>query len=941
MKNSPPVFPVHGSNARFNRIRLALGFLSPLALTLAAIFSGPRPVAAGFGSASICLASASNSCMKTMVLGKASPVTIVRSTTGPMLFSAPATLFVECPTNNNCGGACPGGHASPVSAKLTIAIYPYPCSGATGTPTASGTISTAAATMALPASSNFGSFTSYIVPISLASGTSAGIYCVKGIATVTFSDGVTLTQTGDTMVCLVEPAPGQPSIPRLDLVLLSPPALRAAPGDQAVINYRVTNNDPTHTVFLAGFATSKQVAVRPQGGNESQGVFAISNPFGDDFPISFNNVTCVPLPSYPYFQPEIITTVPPLAPGQNNIITVRIRSYGQCASGSCCESTLRVQGTFSDSSPAFGAGGCSFFVDTGVATFGCGIGINDCNSDGIPDAVDIQQHSSQDDNHNGVPDECEVGGNFNLLNPAQITPQLVAPYQFIQVQVLGTASPQPITNVLANGISLTSSNGFLWTGTIRADTRPGPQTVYFMARDAAGRVSGQIGTYNVISNGPPLTLQAAGNNVTVLWPNIQGPFTLQVKTNLADAVWTDVMTTFAQSLTFQMTAQAVYFRLLVDAIPDDPIDYELGRPVQATFYAADVQSYWVHYGIPPLSRLSNLLQDGGTDPTNAFEGLMQGFDEPTFNAALSGGLLPLEFSNHVAAFEFAGQPPGVALINTFRDFVDELDTVLDQQGTNAPRVLQIYQLFADVFPQAFQTNGLAPLAPQATKQFSDPVETNINWVDIHFSDSFTTGYVASLPPFVTKPDDTNTTSRIPWSKITNSTIWNTTYNGACAAVANGASMAKLNPGQFPAGATCQFWNDFSCLIGTGNTPLHVGAYPADVAMFYDSLGYSCIGARKGLFESAVEEAKAALDRGCDVTLFYEDDAGTMGHVEMVEAITVDPNNSGHATVHTLSWGSHPSVDVNAGRFSGKTDGARYGGFLADKGKAFFRYYCKK
>ena len=69
----------------------------------------------------------------------------------------------------------------------------------------------------------------------------------------------------------------------------------------------------------------------------------------------------------------------------------------------------------------------------------------------------------------------------------------------------------------------------------------------------------------------------------------------------------------------------------------------------------------------------------------------------------------------------------------------------------------------------------------------------------------------------------------------------------------------------------------------------------------------------------------------------------MGHVEMVEHISLDPGNSSHATVDTLSWGQQASVDVNAGTFSGKSDGARYGagGYLSGKGKAIFRYYCKK
>jgi len=114
-----------------------------------------------------------------MVLGKASPLSILRPPSGPMLFTAPATLFVECPTNNNCGSACPGGFTAPLSARLTIAIYSYPCSSASVTPLASGTITTTNGTMVMPASSPTGAFTSYNVQVSIPGGTPAGIYCVN------------------------------------------------------------------------------------------------------------------------------------------------------------------------------------------------------------------------------------------------------------------------------------------------------------------------------------------------------------------------------------------------------------------------------------------------------------------------------------------------------------------------------------------------------------------------------------------------------------------------------------------------------------------------------------------------------------------------------------------------------------------------------------------
>jgi len=86
--------------------------------------------------------------------------------------------------------------------------------------------------------------------------------------------------------------------------------VRRAPGDVAVARYSVRNNDSNNAVQLSAVAGSRQSAVRPQGGNERQGVFAISNPFGDDFPIVFNPGTnCIPLPDHPYTQPAISNVI--------------------------------------------------------------------------------------------------------------------------------------------------------------------------------------------------------------------------------------------------------------------------------------------------------------------------------------------------------------------------------------------------------------------------------------------------------------------------------------------------------------------------------------------------------------------------------------------------------------------------------------------------------
>jgi hypothetical protein len=263
----------------------------------------------------------------------------------------------------------------------------------------------------------------------------------------------------------------------------------------------VRNNDPSHSVILKAFAASRQSAVRPQGGNERQGVFAISNPVGDDFPILFNpGANCIPLPPHPYTQAAISNALPVIPPGGTNIVTVGIRSYGQCASGSCSETTLKVTGTFADGSPALACAGMALVVDTSAASTACGRAVNDCNHNGIPDSVDIANGTSQDRNFNAMPDECEQF--INVPTSTSVSPTNPSPGAPIFVRVFLNEAV-PLISVWANGISLIRSNILnspIWQGTIPADTRPGPQTVYFLGKDQLGGLSTMVATYQV----PPL-----------------------------------------------------------------------------------------------------------------------------------------------------------------------------------------------------------------------------------------------------------------------------------------------------------------------------------------------------------------------------------------------------------------------------------------------------
>jgi hypothetical protein len=424
---------------------------------------------------------------------------------GPFAINVGINLFLTCPSTNNCGAPCPNP-AVPVTAEIIVNLYgPYPSAASCPLtpplppPAYAATIDTGGGTMSLPLCTPAGANNAYNVGVTVPAGAPPGAYCVVGTANVAFSDGTVLTQSGDTVVCLVEPAPGQTDLPRLGLTLVSEAFPRMAPGDQATAIYRVTNHDRSNSVQLLAFGTSRQVAVRPQGANEARGVFAISSPFGDDFPILINPGTnCIPLPDHPFTQKAACAQGPRLAPGESTTLTVGVRSYGQCADGSCSETTLRVEGTFSDGKPAMACAGMSLVVDTSKPSQNWGRDVNDCNQNGIPDALDIASRRSADQNFNAMPDECENA--FVVPIVASVVPTNPVVGAPLRVQVAFNENVDiPLVNVWADGTPLVRTQAFgfpFWVGTIAADTRPGPQTVFFLGKDSRGGLVSYAALYS-------------------------------------------------------------------------------------------------------------------------------------------------------------------------------------------------------------------------------------------------------------------------------------------------------------------------------------------------------------------------------------------------------------------------------------------------------------
>jgi len=391
--------------------------LSTTLLVAAALALGPAPLAHACGS-SRCRVT--TPCARSVVLGKAAPAAFVIAPAGGVI-GIPITVNVVC--GNNCGGACPIP-PTVVAATTTVNIVPGPppCPVPPAVPIASATV-TAPGGMPLPACSPGGSFTNFAVPVAIPAGT-LGLFCLNATTTITFSDGLVLTAFGDQLVCIVDEEPTMPGTPRLDLVLDTTGFVngmpRCAPGDQINLDYIVTNNDPDESVTLTPTATSTQVARLPGGGDESTGVFSISGATGDDFPIEFQAgpPTCLPLPPNPstFVQPPISAPAITIPPQTTQIVTVAVRSYPRCSGGSCNETTLALDGSFSNGDPAFACAGTSVWVDTSIPFPGgqppcvpCGFPENDCNTNGVYDAEDVfVQVTSPDENFNAGPDECDA-----------------------------------------------------------------------------------------------------------------------------------------------------------------------------------------------------------------------------------------------------------------------------------------------------------------------------------------------------------------------------------------------------------------------------------------------------------------------------------------------------------------------------------------------------
>lgn len=380
-------------------------------------------------------------CGKNLTLAVAGPTSTVL--TGGGVVDVTALVFLSLLDFPEGLGACPGG---PYTADVSVTVACTPGPGASG--------------LVLGAAVGPG-FNVVTVPVPVPSGPAR--HCaVDATATMSLVDGMTLTETAGNVMCVVDPAPGAPSEPRLDLELLGPAGTEIArthPGDQAAHTWRITNNDKAES-FTGGITVDMLNESRMPGMSgpapEGTGVFSISDPVaGDNFAVAFEDGLfngCVPLPPDPLDPalPEIWRPVS-LGPGQSVNVTIYSRHWGMCADGSCGRSTVTLDGDFSDASPGTACSGFVLAADAGAAP-----------SYGWPDAGEAAEVPEPDD-----PAEPKVtlGGEPEAGKPAEIDVEVDADLKHDGV-------PAPLLAVFSDRMNVERGRiQFQFSGLIAADSQ--------------------------------------------------------------------------------------------------------------------------------------------------------------------------------------------------------------------------------------------------------------------------------------------------------------------------------------------------------------------------------------------------------------------------------------------------------------------------------------
>ena len=357
-------------------------------------------------------------------------------------------------------------------------------------------------------------------------------------------------------------------------------------------------------------------------------------------------------------------------------------------------------------------------------------------------------------------------------------------------------------------------------------------------------------------------------------------------------------------------------------------DYDADRADIANFYESNINAYWARYGFPPLGFLSELRASlGDTNPNAVFADVFTAFDQQRFFLSLESGQLPPEVME--AFFNNPSSNPAQTVLASILQYLEQLKNA--EANGDVAMTEQVYFSLEMLTAGAFSPEGLLEL----TILDNGGIPTAFLNIDICFSHSHGLDGEVMEPP----ADGGDDGLKVKWDSITG-IHWKTDYNGACGTVATGACAHKL--GLIDDDVDCKEWNDISKDIGAKKGGL--GATIDGISSYFKGKGYGRTTARDTDKQSAAQEAKSALARGCDVMIWYKN-GDKAGHIEVVTEVTVDATNPKKGTMKTLSWGQSATTTFESNKFSGKSDGNRYGSggkksWLEEKGDAEIIYFCK-
>ncbi|KAA3614607.1 MAG: T9SS C-terminal target domain-containing protein [Calditrichaeota bacterium] len=312
-------------------------------------------------------------CARTIYLAKFAPqVVLIPPAGGPINVPVGLLPYVSWnASSNNC--------AQPSAATLTLTLNCTPPGGGAGFTV--GPVNIPVPVPTVPGPQPLAGPGIITIPAGTVVPGQNYICTVVGSYSVTFSGGSqgqgTITGVGDTEVCLVEAAPENPDVPRLNMRYLpmdDEQFQTCRRGDQGLLCFLIENNDFNHPVTLNLNSKGRQTAGLPEGETRAtafqNGVFALSSPdpdtdtFAAKFTDSMGECEILTTGDPTAADPVELTKNITLEPGEVRIICIAVRSFGACLDGSCNERNLIATGTFDDESqsPALACASTIFLV---------------------------------------------------------------------------------------------------------------------------------------------------------------------------------------------------------------------------------------------------------------------------------------------------------------------------------------------------------------------------------------------------------------------------------------------------------------------------------------------------------------------------------------------------------------------------------------------------